>query len=129
MAGDARVQSHSMSHFFHVGAYFFAQVGDHVCVTDFQSQEGVRGVLDKLRAADGGNEELRFLPWRARAVMHRAMKTFLENRPVNLAEFRSRGRILYAHNDAVRMQKIADCRSFAKEFRIRRHSESQIAVP
>src|SRR6266704_692789 len=64
LSTDTRVEAHGMSDFFHVGADFFAEIGNHVGITDFQREKGIRGVLDELGAVDGGNEKLGFAAWR-----------------------------------------------------------------
>src|SRR5437762_9421548 len=72
-----------MGHFLDVCAYFFAKIGDHVGVTDFQREERIGGVLDELGAVDGGDEEFGFAARRAGSVVHRAAETFFENRAVD----------------------------------------------
>ena len=117
-----------MGHFLDICAYFFAKIGDHVGVADFQREERIRGVLDELGAVDGRDEEFGFAARGARSVVHRAAETFLENRAVNFAEFRGGGGILDADNDPVRMEKIRDGGAFAKKFRIGDDAEFHLAI-
>jgi len=64
----------------------------------------------------------------AGSVVHRAAETFLENRPIDFAEFRGGGGILDADNNPVRMEKIRDGGAFAKKFRIGDDAEFHFAV-
>src|SRR2546429_356415 len=117
-----------MGHFLDVCAYFFAKIGDHVGVTDFQREERIGGVLDELGAVDGGDEEFGFAARRAGSVVHRAAETFFENRAVDFAELRGGGGILDADNNPVRMEKIRDGGAFAKKFRIGDDPEFHFAI-
>jgi len=54
--------------------------------------------------------------------VHGAAKTALENRAVDLAEFRGGRGILDTDNNPVRVKKISDGGAFAKEFGIGGHS-------
>ncbi len=78
-----RIESHGMRHFFDVCTDFFAQIGDDVCITDFQSEERIRRVLNELGAVDGGDEEFSLVAWRAGPIMHGAKETPLENGTVD----------------------------------------------
>src|ERR1700674_2855671 len=128
LAADARVESHGMGNFLDVCADFFAEIGDHVGVADFEREEGVRGVLDELGAVDGRDEEFDFVAGGAGSVVHRAAETLLENRAVDLAEFRGGGGILDADNNPVRVEKIRDGGAFAKKFRIGDDAEFNFAI-
>ena len=128
LSADARVETHGVRDFFHVCADFFAEVGDHVRITDFQGEKRVGGVLDEFRAVDGGDQKFGFTARGARSLVHRTAETPLENRAVDFAEFRGGGRILDANNNAVRMEKISDGSAFAKKLRIRGHAEFYVAV-
>ena len=79
-AAYAWIKSHRVSHFFHIGANFFAQIGDHVGVADFQRKKRIGSMLDQFRAVDGGDQERCLMIGRTRAVVNRAMKTVLQNR-------------------------------------------------
>src|SRR5258708_8724221 len=94
-----------MGNFLDVSPDLFAKIGDHVGIADFQREEGIRGVLDKLGAVDGGDEKFGFVARRAGSVVHRAAETLLENRPIDLAKFRGGGRVPDTHNNALPMKK------------------------
>src|ERR1700674_2162235 len=117
-----------MRDFLDVCSDFLAEFGNHVGITDFQRQEGVGGMLDELRAVDGGDEEFRFVAWRTSSIVQRTVETLLNNRPVDLTEFRRGGWILDADDDPVRMEEISHGSTFAQKFRIGRNSKFQIAV-
>ena len=51
------IEPHGLRDFFHIRADFFAEVGDDVGVADFQGEERIGGMLDQLRAVDGGDQE------------------------------------------------------------------------
>src|SRR5712691_661207 len=129
LSANARIQSHGMCDFLDVRADLFTKVGDHVGITDFQSQEGVRSVLDQLGAANGGDEKFRLLTRRARSVVDGTLETPLQNRAIDLTEFCRRGRIFYSDHNPVRVEKISDGSAFAEEFRVGSDTEFQVAVP
>ena len=56
LGANAGIESHGVGHFFDVGADTLAQIGNHVGVADFQSEEGIGCVLDEFRAVDGGDQ-------------------------------------------------------------------------
>ncbi len=117
-----------MGNFLDVCADFFAEIGDHVGIADFEREKGIRGVLDELGAVDGGDEKFGLVARGAGSVVHRAAETFFENRAVDFAEFRGGGGILDTDNNAVRMKKIRDGGAFAKKFRIGGDAEFHVAV-
>src|SRR6202007_1202904 len=86
LPADARVQTHGMRHLLDVRAKLFAKIGNDVGVADFECEKGIRGMLNQLCAADGGDEKLGFLTRRASSVVHRATETSLQNRPVDFLE-------------------------------------------
>src|SRR3989442_11431939 len=79
LSANARIQSHGMCDFLDVRADLFTKVGDHVGITDFQSQEVDRSVLDQLGAANGGDEKFRLLTRRARSVLDGAPENPLQH--------------------------------------------------
>src|SRR5260370_9260729 len=97
LAADARIESHGMRHFFDVCTDFFAQIGDYVCITDFQREERIRRVLNELGAIDGGNEEFSLVAWRAGPIMHGEKQTPLVNGTVDFPQLRSGGMDLAAN--------------------------------
>src|SRR5260370_6060385 len=128
LATDTRIESHGMGHFLDVGADFFAQVGDDVCITDLQRKERIRGVLDKFRAVDGGDQEFGFVSWWTGPVVNWTAKTFFANGAIDFAEFIGTGRILHRENDAARVHKIINRSPFAKKFRIGCHALFYVSV-
>src|SRR2546430_14876512 len=122
LSADAGVESHGVGDFFHIRADFFAEIGNHVGITDFQREKRIGGVLDEFSAVDSGDEELGFAARGTRSVVHRATETPFENRTVDLAQFRGGGRILDADNNAVGMKKIRNGGGFAKKIRIGGHA-------
>src|SRR5262249_45284716 len=101
-----------------VGAEFFAEVGENVGVTDFQSEERIGGVLDELGAVDGGDEKRRVGSGRARAAVDRAAEFSLEDGAVNFAHDGGGSFVFDADDDAIGMKEIVDGSAFAKEFGI-----------
>src|SRR4029077_15197031 len=95
---------------------------DYVGIADFQRKERIGSVLDELCAVNSSDEEFRFAARGAGAVVHRTAKTALENRAVDLAEFRGGRGILDADNNPIRMEKISDRGAFAKKFGIGGHA-------
>src|ERR1700676_3643983 len=86
LAADARIKTHGVGHFIHVGANFLAKVGNYVGVTYFEREEGIGGVFYELGAIDGGDQKRDFVFGRAFAVVYRTMKTMLQNRLVNFTQ-------------------------------------------
>ena len=128
LSADARVESHGMRNLLDVCADLFAEIGDHIGITDFQRQKRIRGVLDELGAVDGGNQKFGFAARGAGSVVHRAAETAFENRSVDFAEFGGGRGILDTDNNPVGMKKIRDGGAFLKEFRIGSDAEFHVAV-
>src|SRR5262249_58038995 len=102
--------------FLHVGAKALAEIGDYVGIADLESQKGVGGVLDQLRAADRGNQEFRTGSRGAVAIVSRAGESALKNRIVDFAKERGCRVVLNADHDSVGMKEIVYGSSFAEEF-------------
>ncbi len=118
LPADARIEAHRACNFFHVRSDFFAQVRNHIGIADFQRQEGVRGVLDELGAVDRSDQQCGGISRRARAVVDRAMKRPLQNRPVNLSHIVRRGFVFHPHDNAIRMKEILNRGSFPQKLRV-----------
>src|SRR5260370_37315991 len=95
-----------MGNFLDVCADFFAEIGDHIGIANFERKEGIRGVLDELGAGNGGDEKFGLVARGAGSAVHRAAETVFENRAVDLTGFGGGGGILDTDNKAVPMEKI-----------------------
>ena len=84
-------------------------------------------MLDQFGAADGGDQEFRLMRIGTLAVVHRASKFVLKNRPVDFAELFGGSRIFDADYNAIGMEEILHGRAFAQKFRI--GSDAEAAVP
>ena len=60
---------------------------------------------------------------RAARCVHRAIERSLQHRAVNILQLPLGGIVFHAHDDAVGVQKILDCRALAQEFRVRCNAE------
>src|SRR6266851_9679405 len=85
-------------------------------------------MFDELCAIDRSDEQIHGIPRRTRAIVHRATKGALHDRPVNLPHIARRSLILHAHHYAVRMKEVRNGRPLAKELWIRHHAKRQAAV-
>src|SRR5262249_34089812 len=112
LRADPRIQAHGMGHFLDVGAKFLAKIGKRIRIADFQRQKRIRGVLDQLRAADGGDHEFRLVGVRAPAVVNRASALAFEDRTINFAKLLGGLGVFDANHDSVWMEKILYSRSF-----------------
>src|SRR5438874_4296207 len=129
LRADARVEAHGMDDFLDISANFFAQIGNHVGVGNFQGEERIGGVLDEFGAVDGGNDQF----WRFRrgaaAQMHGAVKLCLQDGAVDFAELFFAVMVLDAEHDAVGMQKILEIYRDRKSTRLNSsHVEISYAV-
>src|SRR6266436_7449407 len=86
-------------------------------------------MFDELCAIDRSDEQIHGIPRRTRAIVHRAAKGALHDRPVNLPHIARRSLILHAHHYAVRMKEVRNGRPLAKELWIRHDAKRQAALP
>src|SRR5260370_42452724 len=84
-------------------------------------------MLDQLRAADGGNQEFRFVVVGALAVVNRAGEFALQNWPIDFAKLFGSCRIFDADHEAMGMEKVFDRRAFPQKFRIRSDAKATVA--
>src|SRR5258708_12656715 len=72
LSADARVEPHGMGNFLDVCADFFAEIGDHIGIANFERKEGIRGVLNQLTAVNFADQQSGLLAPLAATLVHPA---------------------------------------------------------
>lgn len=126
-AADAGVHADARGDFFDVRAYPLAQARDFVGEADLEGQEGVRGVLDHLRALQGGVHHggagVRLGPRGAGGRCER----LLDERGVQ-AGHDLQGVGVAAQDDAVGVEAVLQGGAFPQEFGVADHAVPFVAV-
>ena len=103
IGADAPVVAHAPDDVDRVGADRLAQVGDGVDERDLGGQEGVAGVLDRLRRSRVGDE-------------HRRLELAVE-----VGQALGRGLVVAPDHDPVRVKPVVDRVAFPEELGVRHH--------
>jgi len=102
-----------VGNFLHVGAKFFAKIGDRVGIANFQREKRIRGVLNQLGAANGGHQKFRFVVIGTLAFVNGTGEFTLQDGAIDFAKLFGGGGILDAHNNAIGVEEILDGSAFA----------------
>ena len=115
---DARVQPHGGRDFRNIGADAFTDAGDLIDEADLGGQEGVGGVLDRLRGRDiGENKRLSLGP-----VLSLGKIAF-QDRAIGIGDGGQGDLVVPAEHDAVGMKEVLDGVAFPQELRVGHDAE------
>ncbi len=130
---NPRVGANPLADFFHVGTDRLADISDGIDERDFGGEEGIRRVLDDLRALGAGGDQARGLTISRARVLPRDRSAGNTNRRSAgdryfAQHFGAANRVGAGH-DAIWVQEINDRRAFAQEFRIGSDIEQSAGAP